>query len=89
MTTKTADDKGRIALGPRFANKTVIIEEIDATEVRVIVAAVVPERELWLHQNPRAKASVQRGLAQAKARKFSKNPPDLAKDAALVEKLED
>src|SRR6266404_5086680 len=56
MTTKTADNKGRIALGPRFANKTVIIEEIDETEIRVTVAAVVPERELWLHKNVKAKS---------------------------------
>jgi hypothetical protein len=75
MTTKTADEKGRIALGPRFANKTVIIEEIDETEVRVIVAAVVPQRELWLHRNPEAKAAVEGGLAQAKQRKFSRKPP--------------
>jgi hypothetical protein len=89
MTTKTADDKGRITLGPRFANKTVIIEEIDETEVRVIVAAVVPQRELWLHRNPEAKAAVERGLAQAKQRKFSKKLPNPAADAALAKKLGD
>jgi hypothetical protein len=89
MTTKMADNKGRIVLGPRFANKTVIIEEIDETELRVTVAAVIPEREVWLHRNVKAKAAVERGLAQVKAGRYSKNPPDLDKDAALAKRLRD
>lgn len=80
MTTKTADSKGRVALGAKFANKTVIIEVVDDTEVRVIAASVIPERELWLHRNDKAGASVQRGLEQARAKKFSTSPPDLASD---------
>ena len=31
--TKTTDAKGRVALGQRFANKTVIIREVDPTEI--------------------------------------------------------
>jgi hypothetical protein len=87
VTTQPADEKGRVGLGPRFANKTVNIEEIDETEVRVTIAALVPELELWLRQNACAKATVERGLAQAKKRKFSKNPPNPASDAALAEKF--
>jgi len=49
MTTKTADSKGRISLGSRFANQTVIIEEVDPTEIRVTLAQVIPQREIWLH----------------------------------------
>ena len=63
MTTKTADSKGRISLGSRFANQTVIIEEVDPTEIRVTLAPVIPQREIWLHKNATAKASVSRGLA--------------------------
>ncbi len=88
MTTKTADSKGRVALGKNFANKTVIVEEIDPTEVRVIVAAVIPEREAWLHRNKAAIASVERGLAQAKAGKFSKRSPDLAAGKALADEID-
>ncbi len=89
MTTKTADSKGRVTLGSRFANQTVIVEEVDPTEVRVTLAQVVPQREIWLHKNPKAKASVLRGLAQAKAGKRAKSSPDLARDARLVEQLDD
>jgi hypothetical protein len=88
MTTKTADGKGRITLGSRFANQTVIVEDVDATEVRITLAQVIPQRELWLHKNPRAKASVFRGLQQAKAGKMAK-APDLEADARLAEQLDD
>ncbi len=89
MTIKTADSKGRISLGTRFANQTVIIEDVDATEVRVTLAQVIPQREAWLHKNPNAKASVMRGLKQAKAGKAAKCAPDLTQDAAIVEQLDD
>lgn len=77
MITKTADNKGRIALGAEFANKTFIIEKIDGTEMRIIEAAVIPQRELWLHKNQAAMESVQRGLEQAKQKRFAKQSPRL------------
>ena len=89
MTIKIADSKGRVVLGPQFANKPVIIEEVDDTEVRVIAAEVVPQRELWSHRNIKARDSVHRGLAQAKARKFSHSPPDLDADESLAKSLGD
>ena len=88
MTTKTTDSKGRLTLGERFANRTVIVEEIDETEVRVTLARVVPERELWLQENRAASAAVMRGLADAKAGRVSAGP-DLAADAALADRLQD
>jgi hypothetical protein len=78
MTTiKTADSKGRVTLGSRFANQTVIVRKVDATEVVVTIAEVVPKREMWLQRNRKANASVARGLKQARAGRFSRNPPDL------------
>ena len=89
MTTKTADSKGRIALGSRFANRTVIVEELDDSEIRITLAQVIPEREAWLYKNPRALDSVRRGLSQAKAGEFSQSPPDLQQDALLAERIDD
>lgn len=89
MTTRTADGKGRITLGSRFANQTVIVEDVDATEVRITLAQVIPQREAWLHKNPKAKASVLRGLEQANAGKMAESPPDLEADARLAEQLDD
>lgn len=87
--TKTTDAKGRVALGQRFANKTVIIREVDATEVLVTIARVIPEREAWLYESKVAKGLVTTGLRQAKAREFSDSPPDLDADAALADALEE
>ncbi len=90
MTTKTTDSKGRLSLGARFANQTVIVEEIDGTEVRITLARVVPEREMWLHENrSAAAAAVSRGLAEARAGKRTSVGPDLAADAALADELQD
>jgi hypothetical protein len=86
MATKIADSKGRISLGTQFANKTFIIEDVDATEFRVIAAVVIPEREMWLHKNEEAMASVQRGLKQAAAGQIVPFDPDA--DDALLEELD-
>lgn len=89
MTTKTTDSKGRLTLGERFANRTVIVEEIDDTAVRITLARVVPEREMWLHENRAASAAVSRGLADARTGRFTSGGPDLAADGALADKLQD
>jgi hypothetical protein len=89
MIAKTVDSKGRINLGKRFANKTFIVTEINATEVKLELARVIPEREAWLYKSDKARASVARGLAQAKARTFSQSPPDLNADQTLIDELED
>lgn len=88
MQTRTADSKGRITLGDRFANRMVIVEEVDDTEVRVTLARVIPEREAWLHENATAQQAIARGLDQAKLRRFVK-APDLARDAKLAEQIRD
>lgn len=88
MITKTADSKGRINFGKRFAHRTFIIQQIGETELKLELARVIPEREAWLYQNPEAKESLLRGLRQAKDREFSKSPPDLTADQALVGEIE-
>ncbi|MEX0688483.1 MAG: hypothetical protein WD072_07440 [Pirellulales bacterium] len=89
MTTQSTDSKGRITVGERFANPTVIVEEIDDTEVRITLGRVVPEREMWLHENRAASAAVSRGLADARAGRFTSVGPDLAADAAIADTLQD
>lgn len=88
-TTRMADGKGRVALGARFANQTVLVEEVDSTEVRVTIARVIPEREMWLHRNPTARDLVRRGVEEAQAGDFSTAPPDLESDAAQFDPTDD
>lgn len=71
MKVRKVDSKGRITLGKRFANRTVIVEEINETQVRV---RLIAKREAWLHDNAEAKKLVLKGIAQAKAGKFAKAP---------------
>ncbi len=89
METKTADSRGRINLGKEFANKTFLFTKSGKTEMKLELAAVIPQRELWLYKNREAKALLETGLEQAKTREFSTSPPDLDADQALVDQLED
>lgn len=87
MATKQADSKGRVTLGPEFANKTLIIEEIEPGVLLVLSAVVIPEREAWLYSNNDALSAVHAGLEQAKAGQFSTSPPDLEADAELADSM--
>lgn len=86
---KSTDSKGRVTLGGHFANRAVIVEHRSDDEVVVRLARVIPEREVWLYENPKALASVRRGLDQARKGNVTKNPPDLKAAAKLAEQLED
>lgn len=76
MATKTADSKGRIALGKDYANCPVIIQRVGPNEVRVIKARVIPEDEAWLWDNEEALGMIKRGLEQAKQQEFADSPPN-------------
>jgi DNA-binding transcriptional regulator/RsmH inhibitor MraZ len=85
--TKTVDSKGRITLGAKFADRTVLLTPVSDTEVLVTLAQVIPDREAWLYKNRKALDSVRRGLEQAKARQFSKHPPNLTALAKFAESI--
>jgi len=88
MQTRTGGNKGRITLGERFANRTVIVQEVDDTEVRIMLACVIRAREIWLYENREAREMVGRGFQQAQHRRFAKGP-DLATDAKLADRIGD
>lgn len=46
IETRTTDAKARLVLPKSFANATVIVEQLNDTEIRVRRAKVVPEDEL-------------------------------------------
>lgn len=43
---RTTDSKARLSLPKAFANSTVIIETINASEIRIRKAKVIPENEV-------------------------------------------
>jgi hypothetical protein len=95
MTTRTqtrhksTDSKGRVTLGGHFANRAVIVEHRSDDEVVVRLARLIPEREAWLYENPKALASVRRGLDQARKGNVAKKTPDLKAAAKLAKLLGD
>jgi hypothetical protein len=70
---RAVDGKGRVVLGERFANRTVLIQD-DGAEVRIRVARVVPEDEAWLWENPAARESLKRGVEQAARGEYGPSP---------------
>ena len=87
MTTKQVDKQGRLVLGARFANQTVIIDDSDPTRLVITPAKVVPAHEAWLYNNPEAMKSVLLGLHQARVGQKSECPPDI--DAVWIDQIED
>lgn len=85
---KTTDRKGRVTLGQRFANRQVIVQKLNESEVVIKLARVIPEREAWLYENPEALAAVRTGLAQARGGKLSKGP-NVDADNELAAQLDD
>ena len=89
MQTKTADSRGRISLGKEFANKTFVFERTGEKEMKLELAAVIPERELWLYKNPHARDAVLEAVERLKAGELSVSPPDIDEEAPWMEELED
>jgi hypothetical protein len=86
-TTKTADSKGRIGLGPKVANRLVSVTQVSDAEYVVKLVRAIPEDETWLYENPKALASVRNGLKQAREGRLKKGP-NLAADKKLFSQLE-
>lgn len=74
-----SDDKGRMNLGKQFANLNFLVEVLESGKIVLQRAAIIPESELWLHNNKKAMASVQRGLKQAKEGQGTVNAVNLDK----------
>ena len=85
---RTVDGRGRLTIGPEFANQVVILTPLDGGGLEITPGEVVPAREVWLHRNPRAIKAVLKGLAQAKSQQFVEGP-DIEADAGLAEKMDE
>lgn len=89
MTTalKTIDEKGRVAVGRKYAGRSVCVRE-DADALVLMFYRAVPEHEAWLWENETASQLVQTGLQQARNGELSTGP-DLTAAFALADEIPD
>jgi hypothetical protein len=80
MKPLQADSKGRFNLGQAYAGQLFQITAQDEDRIILDKAALIPERELWLHKNREAKVSVETGLEEASQGKICRDAVDLEQD---------
>lgn len=84
---KTVDARGRLTLGKRFARRNIVIEPMGEHEMRVRFTDAPPAAD-WLSRNEAARASVLRGVQQARDRRFAESP-DVVADIERIERKKD
>jgi hypothetical protein len=52
IQVKTIGSSGQLSFGKKYAGRTVSIEEMEKGVWSVRLAQVIPDNELWLHQEP-------------------------------------
>ncbi len=85
---KTTDRKGRVSLGPSFANVPVHIEPTGEGEWMVRVVEAIPVKEMWLLKNKEALNLVTAGILQAQNREFADDPMK-GRDYSWLEEVEE
>ena len=61
------NSRGRLSIGAIAKGRSYRVQGNDAGQILLDPVVAIPERELWLHRNPEAITSIQRGLQQAAA----------------------
>jgi hypothetical protein len=89
MEIKTADSRGRINLGKEFANKIFIFEKVGKTEMKLEIATVIPDKEIWFYRDPEAQKALFEAIGRVKAGEFADSPPDIIKEEPWEKELED
>ena len=58
---KTIGASGQISLGKEYAGRHIIIEEIEEGVWLIKTASIIPDSEMWLHEEP-AKSKIDRAI---------------------------
>lgn len=67
---KTVGASGQISLGKEYAGRSVIVEEIEKGVWIIKTAQIIPDNEVWMHQEP-IKSRIEKAISWAK-----KNQPE-------------
>ena len=65
---KTIGASGQISLGKEYAGRPVIIEEIEDGVWLIKTAKIIPDSEMWMHEEP-AKSKIEKAIAWAENNK--------------------
>ena len=58
---KTIGTSGQISLGKEYAGRHVIVEEIEAGVWLIKTASIIPDSEMWIHEEP-AKSRIDKAI---------------------------
>ncbi len=61
------DEKGRVLIGRERSSKDYRVAVSNSGEILLTPMGRIPEREMWLYQNPQALAQLEQGVAEAAA----------------------
>lgn len=64
---RKVDTSGRLSLGRDKVGEQYDVDEAPDGTITLTPVAVIPKRELWLHNNPSTKSSVLQGLSDSAA----------------------
>ncbi len=68
QSIKTIGSSGQISLGKEYAGQMVMVEEIEKGVWLIKAARIIPESELFLHQEP-AKSRIDQAIAWSRENK--------------------
>jgi hypothetical protein len=57
--------------------------------MKLELAAVIPEREMWFHKNPEAQAVIVGAIERLREGQFAETTPDVDTEEPGIEELED
>lgn len=67
---KTIGASGQISLGKEYAGRHVIIEEIEEGVWFIKIASIIPDNEMWIHEEP-VKSRIDRAIKWAEEKRPS------------------
>ena len=73
---KTIGASGQISIGKEYAGRHVIVEEIEKGVWLIKTASIIPDSEMWMHEEP-AKSRIDRAIKWAEENRPSET--DLSK----------
>lgn len=69
---KTVGSSGQISLGKKYAGRHVIIEEIEEGVWLIKTASIIPDSEMWMHEEP-AKSKIDKAIKWAEENRPSES----------------